>query len=80
MGPYEVLPLGIRLDLRVIKMKRFALPQSLEQEPHHHMQFSIISIMSYLSAKGYDNYILDDRTIELYDIYIYIYIYIYTIW
>ena len=44
MGPEQVLPLWLRVDLGVMTIKEyFTFPKSLGQEPHHQMQFSVIS-------------------------------------
>ena len=43
MGPKQVLPLWVKVDLGEIAMKRyFTLLRAPNLEPHHHMQFNVI--------------------------------------
>ena len=49
----QVLPLGIRVELRVIAVKRyFTLTRSPELETHHLMQFSLIPRTPLLVCGG----------------------------
>ena len=44
MGPYQVLPLRIKADMGVMELKgNYTFPKSPELEPHHQMQFIVIS-------------------------------------
>ena len=57
MGPSQVLPLQVRIDLRVMAMKGYSiLLRPPEMEPHNQMQFSVILRTSkyyfYLSLKN----------------------------
>ena len=43
MGPRQVLPLPVRVDLKGIEMKGYpVLARSPELEPHYQMHFSLI--------------------------------------
>ena len=49
MGPKQVLPLLIRVDLGVMAIKGYStLPRSQELEPYYQMQFSVISILCHI--------------------------------
>ena len=44
MEPYQVLLLWVRVNLRVMAMKRNSIfPKAPRLEPHHQMQFSVIT-------------------------------------
>ena len=48
MGPYQILPLLIKVKLGVMATKKYStLPRSPELTPHHHIQFSVISRKPY---------------------------------
>ena len=54
MGPYQVLPLWFKVDVGVIAMKELSLiPIAPSLEPHHQMQFSVISGHSLARRGGY---------------------------
>ena len=43
MGPKQILPIQVRVDLRVMPMKGSStFLKALGLEPHHQMQFSVI--------------------------------------
>ena len=53
MGPYQVLPIGIRVYQVVMAMKGcFTLPRSHGLQPHHQMQLSVISGHSFFMRGG----------------------------
>ena len=55
MGPKQVLQLQVRVDLGVMAMKGYStFPRSPKLEPHHQMQFSVIS---RILNKEYSQYI-----------------------
>ena len=44
MGPKQIVPLPVKVDLGVMVMNRYStLPKSLEMEPHHQMHFIVKS-------------------------------------
>ena len=44
MGPYQVLTLCVKVNLRLMAMKEYStLPRVLKLEPHHLIQFSVIT-------------------------------------
>ena len=46
MGPKEVLPFWVKVDLRVMAMKVYSrLPRAAELNPHHQIQFSVIPLI-----------------------------------
>ena len=62
MGPLQVLPPRIRVDLAVMGIKRYStFPKTSALEPHHQMQFSVITKtlvlgVSYSSAEMQSGY------------------------
>ena len=69
MGPHQVLPRQVRVDLGVMVMKKYSsLPQTPGLEPHHQMSYSLcrdaIAVFCSPSQLGCENLGLTTRRLS----------------